>query len=302
MMRIFDSLLISTIEHLPKWFARPFAKPYVAGETENDVVKHIKKINNKGMSATADILGEHTKSISEAKLITSQYCDLYKRIHQDSLDCNISIKPTHLGLDISIKEAKKNFIKVATIAKTYSNFLRIDMESSEVTDKTFEIFKSCQQVYSKVGVVLQAYLHRTLEDVSNLSFDNGFNSRICKGIYKEPPSIAIHDHELIIKNYLKIAKKMYQSGAYSGFATHNQGLIDNLLDWISKEKIPKNCFEFQVLYGVPMEGRLEYLVNKNFKVRVYVPYGKDWFDYSIRRLKENPDIAGYVLRNIFKKN
>ena len=302
MMRIFDSILISTIKRLPKWFARPFAAPYVAGETENDVVKHIKQINNKGMSATADILGEHTQSIHEAKLITDEYCNLYKRIHQESLDCNISIKPTHIGLDISIDEAKKNFIKIVETAKSYSNFLRIDMENSNVTDKTFEIFKSCQENYAQVGVVLQAYLYRTLKDVSNLSSFNGFNSRICKGIYKESPSIAMHDHNLINENYLKIAKKMYQSGAYSGFATHNQNLIDELLNWISKEKIPKNCFEFQVLYGVPMEGRLENLVHNDFKVRVYVPYGKDWFDYSIRRLKENPNIASYVLKNLFKKN
>ena len=301
-MRIFDSIFISSIKYLPKWFARPFAAPYVAGEIENDVVKHIKQINNKGMSATADILGEHTQSINEAKIITKEYCELYKRIHQESLDCNISIKPTHIGLDISIEEAKKNFIKIVETAKLYSNFLRIDMESSDVTDKTFEIFKSCKENYSQIGVVLQAYLHRTLKDVSNLSSIDGFNSRICKGIYKESPSIAIHDYNLINENYLNIAKKMHQMGAYSGFATHNQSLIDDLLSWISEEKIPKNNFEFQVLYGVPMDGRLENLVDNGFKVRVYVPYGKDWFDYSIRRLKENPDIAGYVLKNLFKRN
>jgi len=301
-MRIIDSLLISTLKFLPKWFAKPFAAPYVAGETEDEVVKQIKRINKKRMSATVDILGEHTKSIQEAKLITNQYCDLYKRIYQESLDCNISIKPTHLGLDISIEEAKQNFIKITKTAKMYSNFLRIDMESSNVTDSTFEIFKYCKQHYSQVGVVLQAYLHRTLEDVSKLSSSDGFNSRICKGIYKEPTSLAIQDQNLINENYLNIAKRMYQMGAYSGFATHNQSLIDDLLSWIYKEKVPKNNFEFQVLYGVPMDGRLEYLVDNGFKVRVYVPYGKDWFDYSIRRLKENPNIAGYVLKNLFKKN
>ena len=254
------------------------------------------------MSATVDILGEHTKSIQEAELITNQYCKLYKRIYQESLDCNISIKPTHLGLDISVEEAKKNFLKITKAAKMYSNFLRIDMESSNVTDKTFEIFKHCKQHYSQVGVVLQAYLYRTLKDVSKLSSFDGFNSRICKGIYKEPNSLAIQDHNLINENYLNIAKKMHQMGAYSGFATHNQSLIDDLLSWVAKEKIPKNNFEFQVLYGVPMDGRLENLVDNGFKVRVYVPYGKDWFDYSIRRLKENPNIARYVLKNLFKKN
>ena len=301
-MRIIDSLLISTLKYLPKWFAKPFATPYVAGETEDEVISQIRIINKRRMSATVDILGEHTKSIQEAELITNQYCDLYKRIYQESLDCNISIKPTHIGLDISIEEAKRNFVKVTKAAKMYSNFLRIDMESSSVTDKTFEIFKHCKQHYSQVGVVLQAYLYRTLKDVSKLSSFDGFNSRICKGIYKEPSSLAIQDHNLINENYLNIAKKMHQMGAYSGFATHNQSLIDDLLSWISEEKIPKNNFEFQVLYGVPMDGRLENLVDNGFKVRVYLPYGKDWFDYSIRRLKENPNIARYVLKNLFKKN
>ena len=301
-MRIIDSLLISTLKYLPKWFAKPFATPYVAGESEDEVMSQVRIINKRRMSATVDILGEHTKSIQEAKLITKQYCDLYKRIYQESLDCNISIKPTHLGLDISINEAKKNFVKVTKAAKMYSNFLRIDMESSSVTDKTFEIFKHCKKHYSQVGVVLQAYLYRTLKDVSKLSSFDGFNSRICKGIYKEPNSLAIQDNNLINENYLNIAKKMHQIGAYSGFATHNQSLIDDLLNWISKEKVPKNNFEFQVLYGVPMDGRLENLVDNGFKVRVYVPYGKDWFDYSIRRLKENPNIARYVLKNLFKRN
>ena len=300
-MKIFDSLLISTLSYLPKWFAKPFSAPYVAGETEDEVIMHIRRINMKRMSVTVDILGEHTKSTHEAKLVTSQYCNLYKRIDQESLDCNISIKPTHLGLDISIEEAKRNFLKILETAKTYSNFLRIDMESSNVTDKTFEIFKYCKQHYSQVGVVLQAYLYRTLEDVSKLSSFDDFNSRICKGIYKEPKSLAIQDQILKNKNYLKIAKKMHQRGAYSGFATHNQSLIDDLLSWIIKEEVPKSSFEFQALYGVPMEGRLEDLVDNGYKVRVYVPYGTDWFDYSIRRLKENPNIARYVLKNLFKK-
>lgn len=301
-MDIFNSFFISTIKNLPKWLVWPFAAPYVAGETEDDVIKQIKLINSKGMSATADILGEHTDNIAEAKVVTNQYCRLYNRIQQESLDCNISVKPTHIGLDISIQEAIENFIQLAKTAKACSNFLRIDMESSEVTDKTFEIFKSCKEHYSNVGIVLQAYLNRTLEDVSKLSMIDGFNSRICKGIYMEPKSIAIHDPDLVNNNYVNIAKKMYKSGSYAGFATHNQDLIDNLLNWIQKEKIPKSCFEFQVLYGVPMQGRLEYLVDNDYKVRVYVPYGKNWFDYSIRRLKENPDITGYIIKNIFKNS
>ena len=159
----------------------------------------------------------------------------------------------------------------------------------------------CKSYYSNVGIVLQAYLFRSLNDIELLS-SKDFNSRICKGIYKESNLIAIQDHKLINKNFIKMAKAMFSAGSYSGFATHNQSLIDDLLLWIQKEHIPKNRFEFQVLYGVPMQGRLEFLIKNGYKVRVYVPYGKEWFDYSIRRLKENPNIASYVLNNFFKKS
>ena len=273
----------------------------MAGETIDDVLQHIKTINQKGFSATVDILGEHVSDKETSRLITNNYCELYDKINQESLDCNLSVKPTHLGLELSLDTALKNFETIINKAKECSNFLRLDMENSPHTDNTFKIYNHCKNIHHNVGVVLQAYLKRSADDAKKLA-RRGFSARICKGIYKESPSIAIHDYNLINENYLKIAKKMYQSGAYSGFATHNQNLIDELLNWVSKDKIPKNCFEFQVLYGVPMEGRLENLVNNNFKVRVYVPYGKDWFDYSIRRLKENPNIASYVLKNLFKKN
>ena len=300
-MSLLNSIFISSISLLPKWFAKPFAAPYVAGENEDEAIKHIKLINHKGMCATLDILGEHTLSKKEAKIITMQYCNLYKRIHQESLDCNISVKPTHIGLDISLKEAIINFDLLIKTAEKYSNFLRIDMENSKVTDYTLKIYNHCKSKYSKVGIVLQAYLFRSINDIKQLS-NKDFNSRICKGIYKESNSIAIHDNDLISNNFIKMAKFMFKTGAYSGFATHNQDLIDKLLHWIKKENIPKNRFEFQALYGVPMQGRLEDLVENGFKVRIYVPYGKNWFEYSIRRLKENPNIAGYVLTNLFKKN
>jgi Proline dehydrogenase len=192
-------------------------------------------------------------------------------------------------------------MKITKTAEKFSNFLRIDMESSKVTDQTIEIYNYCKNYYSNVGIVLQAYLFRSLNDIKLLS-NKDFNSRICKGIYKEPNSIAMQDHKLINNNFIKMTKAMYAAGSYSGLATHNQNLIDDLLKWIQKEHIPKNRFEFQVLYGVPMQGRLEYLIENGYKVRVYVPYGEEWFEYSIRRLKENPNIISYILNNLFKKN
>ena len=299
-MSLFNSIVTSALPILPKWFAKPFARPYVAGQTEDDAVTHIRALNEKGFSATVDILGEHILTKEEARNITAQYCHLYDRIANESLDCNISMKPTHVGLNISLAEAMSNITTILKKAQEYENFLRIDMENSPFTDQTIEIYHHCKTIYNNVGMVIQSYLHRSIDDILFLANDQ-FNSRICKGIYKESEYIAYQDREEIQDNFLKLAKTMVTQNAYSAFATHDQELIDRLLDWITTDKVPKDLFEFQVLYGVPMNGRLEALLGAGYKVRVYVPYGPDWFDYSVRRLKENPKIISYVLKNFFRK-
>ncbi len=299
-MSLFNSIVTSALPILPKWFAKPFARPYVAGQTEDDAITHIRTLNEKGFSATVDILGEHVLTKEEARDITAQYCHLYDRILNESLDCNISMKPTHIGLNISLAEAMSNITTILKKAQEHENFLRIDMENSPFTDQTIEIYHHCKTIYNNVGVVIQSYLHRSIDDILFLANDQ-FNSRICKGIYKESEYIAYQNREKIQDNFLTLAKTMATRNAYSGFATHDQDLIDRLLDWIIKDKIPKDLFEFQVLYGVPMNGRLEALLGAGYKVRVYVPYGPDWFDYSVRRLKENPKIISYVLKNFFRK-
>ena len=192
-----------------------------------------------------------------------------------------------------------NIASILESAKNYNNFLRLDMENSIYTDQTFEIFKHCRSTYKNVGVVIQSYLHRSLEDAKQLSAID-FNARICKGIYQEAETIAFQGSEEIKKNFMTLARALSAKGAYAGYATHDQDLIDQLLAWIESENIPPDKFEFQVLYGVPMAGRLEELRNQGYKIRVYVPFGPDWFDYSLRRLKENPDIVGYVIKNMFK--
>ena len=299
-MSLLNSIVTSALPILPKWFAKPFARPYIAGQTENDAVTNIRTLNEKGFSATVDILGEHVLTTEEARDITAQYCHLYDRIANESLDCNISIKPTHVGLNISLVEAMSNITTILKKAQEYENFLRIDMENSPFTDQTIEIYHHCKTIYNNVGMVIQSYLHRSIDDILYLA--NGqFNSRICKGIYKESEYIAYQDREEIQDNFLQLAKTMAIRNAYSAFATHDQELIDRLLDWITTDKVSKEIFEFQVLYGVPMNGRLEALLGAGYKVRVYVPYGPDWFDYSVRRLKENPKIISYVLKNFFRK-
>lgn len=298
-MSFINSIITSSLPLLPKWFAKPFAKPYVAGENSKDALQQVKQLNEKGFDATLDILGEHVTDEEHAQQITSEYCKLYELIDEQALECTLSVKPTHIGLNISETEAFANMSKIAKKAQEFGNFLRIDMESSDYTDHTFEILKHCKKFYDNVGVAVQAYLFRSQNDIDNLSNDR-FNSRICKGIYKESSTIAYQSRGDIRNNFLLLAKMMAKRGSFCGYATHDQVLIDKLLEWIQDENIDMHLFEFQVLFGVPMDGRLEFLLEKGFKVRVYVPFGPDWFDYSVRRLKENPNIAGYVISNFFK--
>ena len=294
------SSLKTTLKYMPKWFAELFAGPYVAGETKYEALGEVAKLNAKGFSATLDILGEHTANKVDARNVATEYCSLYEKIEGKNLDCTISVKPTHVGLNMSLEEAMSNMIKIQAFADKYANFMRIDMESSEYTNHTFEIYSACRKISKNVGFALQAYLYRSADDL--LAFRaRDLNVRICKGIYKEPPSIAYQKRSEIRNNFLILAKEMAKNGGFCGYATHDQELIDQLLDWVKKERIPPQSFEFQALYGVPMSGRLEELINDGYSVRIYVPYGPDWFDYSIRRLDENPDIAFYVISNLFKR-
>ena len=298
-MNLVNSIITNCLSFLPKWIAKPFARPYVAGETDDEALNVAQKLNNQGYKVTLDILGEHVIDKRVAENIALQYSNLYQKIDDMDLDCTISVKPTHVGLSISLSEAISNILNIVKQAKKFKNFLRLDMESSVHTAKTIDIFKECLKVYENIGIAIQAYLYRSLDDVNELKGPN-FNSRLCKGIYNEPKSLAYQSREDVRSNFILLAKSMAISNSFCGYATHDQDLIDRLLHWIKLEKIPSQLFEFQVLYGVPMGNRLEKLLEQGFDVRVYVPYGPDWFDYSIRRLKENPNIAKYVLSNYMK--
>ena len=286
---------------LPLSFVRMIARRYVAGESSQEALRIVQRLNKNGYSVTLDILGEHSKNKPEAQSITNEYSDLYEKIHNQKLDCNISIKPTHIGLDIGEDFARTNLITLLNKAHETSNFLRIDMESSDVTDTTLDLYNECKKEYSKVGTVLQAYLYRSEKDLKMLSADDNCNFRLCKGIYRESSEIAIHNRQEINYNFLKLLRYAFEKKIYVGIATHNLELLKKIYDIIDELKIPAEKFEFQVLYGVPMSGWLEKHIENGYKVRVYVPFGKDWYAYSIRRLKENPDIAGYILKDIFRK-
>tara|TARA_B100001179_G_C18543022_1_gene382478 strand:+ start:164 stop:1063 length:900 start_codon:yes stop_codon:yes gene_type:complete len=285
---------------LPRWIVHPFAKTYVAGETIEKTVQVVNKMNELGYACTLDILGEHIQSPSKAEKITKDYCNLYEVINKETLNCNISIKLTHIGLELDQKLVENNLQKILRHAKSHNNFLRIDMENSPYTQRTIDLYQKNIHNYDKMGIVLQAYLKRSLEDAQTLSTP-GFNTRICKGIYNEPSNIAFKERTEIQDNFFLITKEILSGKGFAAIATHDIPLIDRIESWIEQNNISNDRFEFQVLYGVPMGNRLKRLLSKGYTVRQYIPFGPDWFDYSLRRLKENPKIISYVLANLFKR-
>ena len=295
-----NTSIVSLIRFMPRWSIHPFAKTYVAGESIDETILAVKEINARGFTCTLDILGEHVQSAAEAENITREYCDLYDVITAENMNCNISIKLTHIGLALDKNIAAENLIRILKQAKLHSNFCRIDMENSTYTQQTIDLYKDCVSIYPNIGIVLQAYLKRSLEDARDLN-TSVFNTRICKGIYDEPETIALQDRTSIQDNFFQITKEILSGNGFAAIATHDIPLIDRIDEWIESTQVSSDRFEFQVLYGVPMGGRLERLLDKGYTVRQYIPFGKEWFDYSLRRLKENPKIMSYVLGNLFKR-
>ncbi len=286
---------------LPRFVVGRFARRYVAGETTGQALALAKSLNENGFEVTLDILGEHVRSAAEAGEVATTYADLYHQIAASGVRANISLKPTHLGLDMGWEVCRTNLLKVLAAGRKTGNFLRIDMEDSPHTDKTIRLYHDCREQYDQVGPVLQAYLHRSAGDLARLMSPD-LNFRLCKGIYREPPEAAIQDQAGISANFVALARQAFTGGAYLAIATHDRPLIDRLVALIKELDVPPERFEFQVLHGVPMGGQLQDLLGRDFMVRIYVPFGEAWYDYSMRRLKENPNIAGHVLGNLFRKS
>ena len=299
-MAFINTVFAYFMQFLPKWFVKPFAKPYVAGVKIDEVLDVAKNLNDKGFSTTIDILGEFVNDEKGAIKVKNQYSKLIKSIRERDLDSTISVKLTHLGLDLDFAFCKNLMTELTQEAKRFNVGIAIDMENSPYTSKTFEIYKNAIIKNKKLGAVIQAYLYRSLDDIKHLD-SSLLNLRICKGIYNESQDIAIQDRLAINDNYFEMAKSLLNGQGYACLATHDLTLIDRLESFIDENDISPKRFEFQVLYGVPMGNRLEELKSKGYKIRIYVPFGEAWFEYSVRRLKENPKIISYVLKNLFKK-
>jgi proline dehydrogenase len=256
----------------------------------------VKRLNAEGKLATIDVLGEDVHNPDEAQAIVQAYLDVLDTIAEERLDSNVSVKPTALGLDLSVELCRDNLEVLVHRAQTYGNFVRIDMEDSATTDDTLRIYRELRERGDEnVGVVLQAYLRRTLDDVHALA-DLRPNVRLCKGIYVEPPSIAFTDDEAVRANFLRCLDALLDAGAYVGIATHDEWLIRESLKRIEQRGLAPDQYEFQMLLGV-REARAGELVRAGHRLRVYVPFGEHWYQYSLRRLQENPAMAGTVARS-----
>ena len=297
-MKLINNLIIQIIPFLPKFFVKIVASPYIAGITDEEMLENVKKLNDKGFKVAIDILGEHVKTKDEATAVTNRYANLYNEITNRKLQANISIKLTHIGQDLGQNFVQNNLFKLVESAKNNNNFLRLDMENTPYTDQTIKLYEIMKEKYDKIGIVIQSYLKRSMSDIERLA-DKNFNVRICKGIYVEDEELVFNDYSLIRKSFIELVKKCLEKGTYVGIATHDEYLIDNIYSWIIENDISKNKYEFQVLHGVPMQKKLKKLINEGNTVRVYLPYGDNWYDYSVRRLKENPKMAGYIIKNIF---
>jgi proline dehydrogenase len=276
------------------WF---FSKKYIAGTTLKSAVETVKMLNSKGIMATLDLLGESVASEEESNEAKDKALEVFDAIVQYNLDANLSIKPTQMGLSINEEFAYQQILELVERAKEINNFVRIDMEDSPYTDATINIFKRIYETHKNVGIVLQSYLKRTFNDSIILNKLNT-NYRLCKGIYIEPPAIAYKDKQAIRDNYVKVLEEMFKNGNYVGIATHDKHLIDEAYRLIKEMNIPNDKFEFQMLLGVREDLRDK--INKDgYRIRIYVPFGKDWYAYSMRRLQENPQLAGHIVKEFF---
>jgi len=299
-LSLFNKLIVLVLPFVPKFIVYLFAKRYIAGPTLQDAINAIKVLNQQGIMATVDILGEEIENQNDALAALEEYGTVLAAINDHQLDSNISVKPTHLGLKINREFCYTNIRKLVIEAQKYNNFVRIDMEDHTCTSDTLEIYRRLRKEFDNVGVVIQSYLRRTIDDVDQL-IDLKVNLRLCKGIYVEPRQIAYKNKEIVKSNFQYILEKLLTNSCYVGIATHDEQLIWHALMFIDRLKLRKDQYEFQMLLGVTEELR-EILISAGHRLRVYVPFGKHWHAYSLRRLKENPSVASYIIKHIFFKN
>lgn len=298
-----NKILANALPYMPKKLIWIFSKRYIAGETIEDGLNASRKLNSEGIEVTVDLLGEFITTIHQAEENRKKYIEIIERFTSEGIKGHFSLKPTMFGLLIDKEVCFANIEEVVKKAAEKKTFVRIDMEDSQCVDMELELYHSLQQKYpAHVGLVIQAYMRRTMNDLVNMDniHLNGtpLNFRLCKGIYNESREIAYKGFDEIRQHYLQDLEYMLDHNMYVGIATHDKYLVEKAFEMIQAKKIDKSKYEFQMLYGVTPELRSS-IVKQGHRMRVYVPFGKDWFGYSTRRLKENPKMASHIVKALF---
>jgi len=297
-MKWFNRLVVQILPLFPKSFIWIFSKRYIAGINLSDAVAKTYDLNRDHILTTIDVLGEDIEELGEAEKACVKCIETVRAIHSDNLLAGLSIKLTQLGLCIDIEQCYKNVEAIVKQADKLNVFVRIDMEDSTTTDRTLDIYRKIRKKYKNVGIVVQAYLKRTRSDIQRLIDEGIANIRICKGIYDESSEIAYKDADRIRKNYMELIKMTLKQGEFTAIATHDKDLVKSSQVLINEYKIDSKLYEFQMLIGVTEHLRTS-IVSDGYTMRVYVPYGEQWHGYCMRRMKENPQVAGYVIKNLF---
>jgi len=297
-MTLLDRVIARTLPAVPKTVVRRVANRYIAGETTDEALRVVADLNARGFRATLDILGEHISRWDQANRAIENYLNLLEEIARRKVDSTISIKLTQLGLKLDPQACLEMTRRLIRRAAELNNFVRVDMEDSSCTTATLRVYRELRREFSNVGVVVQAYLRRTLDDVCALE-DLRPNYRLCKGVYVEPREIAYPDMRVINRNYALLLEKMLRNGSYVGIATHDEFMVWEAYRIIRELKLPATAYEFQMLLGVE-ETLRDIILAAGHAVRIYIPFGRDWYAYSVRRLRENPRLAGYVFKAMFK--
>jgi proline dehydrogenase len=290
---LLDRAIVRLLPAVPKPVVRRISERYIAGTELEDACRVVKRLNDDGKMATIDVLGEEITKREEALEIAREYGDVFAAIEHEALDSNVSVKLTALGLKLGYEFCRENLAALVRGAAERSNFVRVDMEDSSCTDDTLRIYRDLRaEGLANVGIVLQATLRRTVDDVRSLT-DSGLNVRICKGIYVEPPEVAFQEFDEVRGNFVRALDELLEAGAYVGIATHDDWLVSEALRLLDRHGRAREEYEFQMLLGV-RERLGDRLVRDGHRLRIYVPYGRHWYSYSLRRLQENPKIAGYI--------
>jgi proline dehydrogenase len=297
-MGLLNQLIVFLLQFLPKRLVKRFAMRYIAGEKLDDAIRIIEFLNSKNMMGTLDVLGENVLTKEESLLAAQAGEEVLHSIHESHLDANLSIKLTQFGLKIDEAFCYSNVRRLLGIARRYDNFVRIDMEDSSTTSATLKLYERLRsEGYENVGVVIQANLRRSEEDIRRL-IPLRPNVRLCKGAYLEPEAIAFKSRKELQLNYLKLLEMLFDAGCYVGIATHDDFLITSTYQYIRRMNLRRADYEFQMLHGVKIKLR-DQMVAVGHRLRIYVPFGQHWYAYSIRRFKENPQIVRYVMGELF---